>query len=154
MIHEGIVRSRSADIVVERLKNVLNITEDEPYLTSRRERYRVFRQTAMYIIRNNVGLTYAETARIFNKDHATAINACNMVKNQLSLANKIGFMKYSENALKSEHSKKAFDFLVNYDDKPYAALLGDLDSVEAQIRELYGIRRRIKQKLNNNQIYF
>jgi hypothetical protein len=154
MIHEGIVRSRSADIVVERLKSLLHITEDEPYLTSRCERYRVFRQTAMYIIRNNVGLTYAETARIFNKDHATAINACNMVKNQLSLANKIGFMKYSENALKSEYSKKAFDFLVNYDDKPYAALLGDLDSVEAQIRELYGIRRRIKQKLNNNQIYF
>ncbi len=154
MIHEGIVRSKSAEFIIQRLKHTLNVFEDEPYMTSRKEKYIVFRQTAMYLIRTNVGLTYAETARMFNKDHATAMNACNVVKNQLSLAKRLGNDKYRANALKSSHYKKAFDFIINFDDKPYAALLGDLESVEAQIRELYGLRRSIKQKLHNNQIYF
>jgi hypothetical protein len=154
MIHELPVRSKSAEIVVERLKNILEISEDEPYMTSRVDRYRVFRHTAMYIIRNNVGLTFAETARIFNKDHSTAIHAYNTVRDQLALANKLGFTKYNQSVLRTDYARRAFDFIVNFDDKPYAALLGDLDAVEAQIRELYGIRRRIKQKLHNNQIYF
>jgi len=154
MIYEGVVNSRSAELIIQRLKTILMITEEEPYMTSRVEKYRVFRHTAMFLIKRNVGLSFAQIGRLFHKDHATVIHAYRSVKNQLSFAEKLGIDKYRTNALTTEESRAAFDFLISYDDRPYSGLLSDLDSVENQIRELYVMRRRIKNKINETQIYF
>lgn len=154
MIYEGVVNSRSADLIVQRLKNILMISEDEPYMTSRVEKYRLFRHTAIFLIRRNVGLSYTQIGRLFNKDHTTVLHAYKSVKNQLSIAERLGADKYRENVLNSEEAKATFDFIMSYDDRPYSGLLSDLDSVENQIRELYGMRRRIKNKINETQIFF
>lgn len=78
----------SINEVLEKMVTLYGISMDDLMSRSRRSDIAVARQIAMYTLRTSLGLSYPRIGKVFERDHTTAIHACNKVAKMFAEAEK------------------------------------------------------------------
>ena len=89
ILEEGNRLKSEAERVVAVSAKMYATTPEKLYEHSRRANVVVPRQIAMYLLRNDIGLSFPSIGRQFNRDHTTVIHSCNKVKEMVGKNAKI-----------------------------------------------------------------
>lgn len=86
---DEIKKEITIDLIVEKVCEKFDVTEDELKSSARSQRISYPRQIAVYLIRDLLSKSYKDIAKYFNKQHPTILFSYEKVKNELKKDNEL-----------------------------------------------------------------
>lgn len=71
--------------IVEAVCSYYHISKKEIFKRSRQRKLALARQTAMYMLRTKTNMGFKQVGGYFDRDHTTAVHACRLIKDQMSV---------------------------------------------------------------------
>ncbi|WP_067139170.1 chromosomal replication initiator protein DnaA [Oceanivirga salmonicida] len=85
-IEKNIILTNSmitAESIIKKVANYYQITEEDLKSKKRNQEILIPRQVSMYIIKENLDITFDGVGKIFDRDHSTVLNAINKIRNKM-----------------------------------------------------------------------